>query len=194
MTESYQILSCLFKVKTPIIITTLTAQIPDKDRRIYGWHDKVQQLDSVHQQPTLEQFIQHIKSQVLPVTHTRKQAYTELLSLQTNNKNVPDCVALGTKFRQLFSQVFPSGDSQEVAPATKLNCCQAIHRTLLELTKSPFQNKLVKAWQDHTGYNASLIFAAYLKESLHADGSSDILSESYLTLVEENCHHPYRGC
>ena len=168
-------------VQPSVIITTLTTHIADSDRRVYGWREKVEHLS---QQPTLDDFLSHIKSQVLTVTHTRQKAYKELLALQNNTRTVPDCIALATKFRQLFGQIFPNGETEETAPATKLKCCQSIHRTLLEMKHSPHTDKLSQAWRDHTGYDASATFSTYLKESLHTNGNTDALSEQYLILIE----------
>ena len=124
-------LSCP-SIDPTLLISTLTATIDRDDRRIYGWYhegsEAVEQGDG-----SFKEFVAHVRKQVLSSNTTRREAAEQLAALVNNTDTVPDCVAMGTKLKQLFSQMYPVGLSQEPEPTTRRLAVLDVHKLLQNL-------------------------------------------------------------
>ena len=115
-------------------------------------------LKSKSLQPTLTQFVAFIRKNVLATNTTRQSAAAELRGLSAKMFDLPDCSALATKLRQLFTQLYPPVATRELQPMERIVACQILHVTLAKLynvkdTKKP----VVQAWQA-TSYDAAKTF------------------------------------
>jgi hypothetical protein len=150
-----------------LIIPSVTGSLKTDDRRIYGWHDKTLAMQHSGRDPSLAEFIAHVRKQVLSTNTTRRAAAIELASLRDDCTQLEDCMALSTKLKQLFAQLYPP-HSDEVEPMTRLQAAKHVHQTLASVLRGRAKHRLVRAWRSFTSYDAADMFAKYLDESLHA--------------------------
>lgn len=191
--EKVLALQHMFKdLPAQLSIPMLTGTLKTDDRRIYGWHDIVVAMNHANQQPTLQQFVAHVKTQVLATNTTRREAKLELDCLVTDFSGIPDCSALKTKLKQLWAQLYPP-DTDEVEPMTKLAAMKQVFALLMAIRfKGKISQPLVKAWRDFTLHDSPSMFRKYIDEGLHIKGASDMLAAQYLDEVYEQLDLAHR--
>ena len=177
------------------VIPTLTGSLQADDRRIYGWHDHVVCQQSDGREPTLTEFIAHVRRQVLATNTTRRAAANELAGLVQNHSELDDCLALSTKLKQLFMQLYPreTNGSSEPEPVTRLAAVRTVHQLLQQLhTRGNNKLSLVRAWKAYTSYDGAQMFDKYVDEAVHLAGSSVEIATSYLRSVCEQLERAHR--
>ena len=169
---------------TTLLISCLTAQIKTTDQRIFGWVDKCSFLMHSQGRFSIEDWLDHVHTQVISTSTLRNAAYAELCELPSHLKHILDCVGLATKIKQLFKLIFPLIASNEREPCTWLQAILVVHNMLQSLGTS--SGNCAKAWKLYDEYSPSADFRIYIKSSLHytIQVSSDI-SHKYLN---EKCH------
>jgi hypothetical protein len=167
-----------------LIIPLLTGILKTDDRRIYGWYDMVVEMKHQKKEPTLKQFVEHVRTQVLSTNTTRRDAKDELVALVSDFSLIPDCMALSAKLKQLWAQLFPPV-TYEVEPMTKLLAMRQIHLLLHDIKyKGRSRHLLAQAWKDYTSYNNAEMFTSYIDDSLHVTAqATDQLAVKYLDSV-----------
>lgn len=178
-----------------LIIPILTGSVKTDDRRVYGWHDKVLAMRHNQRKPTLAEFVQHIRSQVLATNTTRREASHELERLRFDCSELSDCMALLTKLKQLFAQLHPP-ESDEHEPMSRLTAVRHVHNLLQGLHRQGLHGKpgLVRAWKNYTAYDGSVMFAQYVDAKLHEHDKSEQVTAAYLVAVcthLEQAHRQY---
>jgi hypothetical protein len=174
------------------IIAALMGTIQSDDRRVYGWHDKMMQMRHEHREPGLDEFITHVRRQVMRTNTTRRTAHVELSTLSETLQDVDDCLALSTKLRQLWAQLFPT-ETDEVEPISRLNAAKLIHK-LLEFLKFRGNRKheVVLAWKAYTTYDGLQMFMEFLDEQRHTPLNTEELSAKYVSRVCEQLEIAHR--
>jgi hypothetical protein len=178
--------SMFYDFPAPLIISMLLGPVPGTDRRIYGWAEKVQEMRSLGAEPTIAQFLGHVRTVVLPNNTTRREAARELQGLVTKESrcDLNDCLAVAAKFRQLFAQLFPTS-STEPEPLTRFAAVEVVHMIMQSLHTGG-KPSLWKAWKNYTAYDNSVMFERYVDEKWHRGNESEVLTASYLAEV---CRH-----
>jgi hypothetical protein len=149
-----------------LIIPALLGHIGAEDGRILGWQEAYQESLVAGEELSLDEFLAHVRKQVLPAGTARKTAATELEILTAKPYVLEDCQALRTKLQQLFRQLYPV-NSEESEPITRLRAMRQVHLGIEILGSSVAKSKVVKAWRAYTAYNHSAFFMKYIEESLH---------------------------
>jgi hypothetical protein len=174
----------MFPTPHHVVVENLTTGVPEDDVRIYGWRVLCEKFLSEQKQWGVSEFLSHVRKQVLSTVTTRKAAWDELQMLSENYTELSDCVALSTKLRNLYQQIFDTS-STEVEPASKLQCVRYIHQMLTFLhTRARTSTGIGKAWRGFTQYDSTVIFLKYIDQDKHTPLATSRLSESYL---EEVC-------
>jgi hypothetical protein len=171
-----------------LIIPALLGHISVEDGRILGWHEIAKEAQASSSDLSLDQFLSHVRKQVLPAGTARKFAATALQNLSVKPANMADCQALSTKLQQLFRQLYPV-TSDESEPITRLNAMRLVHVMLDTLKRTPahIKSKSARAWKEYTSYNHSEVFAQYLDEHLHTSNQNSVqLCQQYLQVI---CKH-----
>jgi hypothetical protein len=191
--EKVLALELMFKdLPAQLSIPMLTGHLKTDDRRIYGWHDIAIAMNHANQQPTLHQFVAHVKTQVLATNTTRREAKLELDRLVTDFSGIPDCSALKTKLKQLWAQLYPP-NTDEVEPMTKLAAMKQVFALLMAIRfKGKVSQPMVKAWRDFTLHDSPTMFSKYIDEGLHVRGASDQLAVQYLNEVYDQLDLAHR--
>ena len=140
----------------------------------------------------MTEFVAHVKRQVLSTNTTRREAAEQLAALVFTTESVPDCVALGTKLKQLFSQMYPEGLSQEPEPTTKRLAVLSVHKLLQNLKLRRGKAALVRAWQDFTTYDGAELFQKYVDEKHHTPELTDAATTAYLGEVTSQLENAHR--
>ena len=136
----------------------------------------------------------HVRKQVLSTNTTRQEAAVSLEALEKQVCSQGDCMALATRIKQLFGQLYPEGPTEEAEPFPHRTAVIAVHKTLLALTRAKSQALIVKAWQAWTSYDSSEMFYKYVDESRHRGPETVQVSSDYLEAVENHlskAHHMY---
>ena len=171
-----------------LIITALLGHISVDDERVMGWAEISKETVNAGNEIDLQNFLSHVRKQVLPVGTNRKQAAQELHMLSARPHLSDDCQSLGLKIQQLFIQLFPVS-STESEPMTRLNAMRLIHRMLenLKNTAPSLRSKSAQSWSRYDEYSLSGMFHDYLDEKLHSSTQESVrLCTQYLGEV---CQH-----
>lgn len=144
-----------------------SGMLPD-DSRIYGWVEYTMRLQP--EIPTLQQFVSHVRKQVLLTCTTRRKASLELQALASNFAELKDCTALSTKLKQLYTQLFPL-ITEEVEPMTRHQVALYVNDVLKKIrTSRDAKTDLVKAFKNiaaSNDYSEAAMFRKYLDDQLH---------------------------
>jgi hypothetical protein len=178
---------------TRIIIPMVLGMVPSDDRRVFGWREKTAELRHRHQEPTLENFLDHVRSQVMANAVTRREAFMELNRLSKDYRHIEDCQALSTKLQQLWSQLYPPSTT-EIEPIGKLDVLRLIHNLLHEI-RNKFRGGrtvLMQAWFDYN-YDHTTMFVTYIDSELHTSKeTTDALSAAFLKEVCRQLQQAHR--
>ena len=168
------------------ILPVLLSIVGPEDERIFGWAETSIALEAAHQTVSLPQFLAHVRKQVLPAGSSRHQAAQELEALEGDLSSVTDCLALSTRLRQLFAQIFPP-HSEEVEPITRVVAAKIVHRLMGYLGRASIKFSVAKAWREYDSYQHSAMFTKFLDETLHTSQLASVkLTSEYLDQV---CMH-----
>ena len=169
-----------------VIVQALTTSISIQDPRIYGWHEIVEAAAIKKESITLGRFLSHVKGRVMTVSTSRKAAFQDLTELNQKVTQLPDLQALSVKLKLLYCQIFPAS-TDEVAPATHLECIRIIHKLLLDLKQEPrLKYPIVRAWRDHTQYDSTQMFNDHISSKLHPLGQP---TEAKVKEYLDECTH-----
>ena len=175
----------MFPTPHQIVVENLTTGVADDDVRIYGWKARCEQLALDHISWRVADFLTHVRGQVLSTVTTRKAAWEELQALERTYVDLTDCIALGTRLRKLYQQIYDT-TSTEVEPVSRLQCIRQIHTFLTMLhTRGKWSAPICKAWRPFTRYDATDIFIRYIHQDKHSASSTESLCLEYLTEVCE---------
>jgi hypothetical protein len=168
-----------------IIIPMLTGSVPAHDRRIFGWFEKMVALEHAGRTPTLLEFLDHVRKQVIPNKVVRREAYMELEKLCRDYRKVTDCQALSTKLKQLWAQLYPLeiDEDSEVEPVSKVQVLRSIHTLLqdIKVKSKGGRTDMMNAWGDWTAYDNAHMFATYVDSVLHTSKeATDSLATAFL--------------
>jgi len=178
-----------------MVVMQLMGNVPTDDRRVFGWSERAAQNPLY----TVDDFLAHIRKQVLPSGTTRREGARQLEQLKSEVRSgaphMENCVALGTKIRQLMQQTFPANSSDERDPFSLLDGARHVHKCLEALSQGSRKLKIVRAWKGYTLFDATTMFMTYLDSSLHSSAEeSKKLIDSYIDAVFEHlskAHHVY---
>lgn len=167
-----------------IIIPMTTGFMAVDDKRIFGWLEKANEMEHRKQEPTLKDFLDHVRSQVMANAVTRREAYLELEGLTRDFRHIEDCQALSTRLQQLWLQMYPH-ESTEIEPIGKVEAMRRIH-TLLQNVGNKYRGNrtlMAQAWAnfncDHTA-----LFVTYVDSELHTSKlATETLSQAFLKEV-----------
>jgi hypothetical protein len=176
-----------------IIIPMLIGLVPIDDKRIFGWVEKTAEMQHRKQEPTLDDFLNHVREQVMANAVTRREAYMELDKLTRDYRQIEDCQSLSTKLQQLWTQLFPPVTA-EIEPIGKLEVLRMIHNLLQEIRLSFKGGKTVmmRAWSDFN-YDHTAIFVSYIDTALHTSkAETDRLSVAFLQDVSKQLQQAHR--
>ena len=171
-----------------VVIASLVGPIKTDDRRIFGWNDLVLEQSASATDPTLSQFLAHVRKQVLSNNTTRRAAAHELQALKDQYSGYSDCMELQTKIKQLWQQLYPpeqDGVPLELEPITRLLALRTVHHFLATLfARGNARLPMVRAWKNYTVFNAATLFAEFVDDELHTSPQvTEALCTQYLTKV-----------
>ena len=171
----------MFPTPHSIVIENLTTGVAVDDVRIYGWKSRCERYDSELQPWGVPEFLAHIRQQVLSTVTTRKAAWEELQAIEHNYADLSDCIALGTKLRKLYQQIYDT-TSTEVEPVSRLQCIRSMHALLNMLhTRGKWNTPVVKAWRNFTQYDPTEVFMKYVHQDKHTASDTVHLCAEFLT-------------
>ena len=175
-----------------IIIPMVLGMVPSDDKRFFGWREKTMDLKHRQEEPTLEDFISHVRSQVMANAVTRREAYIELDRLTRDYRQIEDCQALSTKLQQLWSQLYPPSTT-EIEPINKLDVLRMIHNLLHDIrSRRGARTVMMQAWFDFN-YDHTTMFVSYVDSELHTSKEeTDILSAAFLKEVCRQLQQAHR--
>lgn len=174
------------------MLPCLTATVDDDDQRVLGWREVVLDKRTKGIEPTLKEFLAHVQRQVLPTGTTRRVAWAELRALTSQAwKSLDDCLALSTRLKQLFAQLYPAY-TLEPEPVPRLQAVVTVHNMLTHIAEWRKNSKLASAWQAYTAYDRSQMFATYVDEALHVGGHSSVLCTTYLQVIGVHLEQAHR--
>jgi hypothetical protein len=173
----------MFPTPHAIVIENLTTGVAIDDVRIYGWKSRCERYATELQPWGVPEFLAHIRQQVLSTVTTRKAAWEELQALEHQYTDLSDCIALGTKLRKLYQQIYDT-TSTEVEPVSRLQCIRSIHALLNMLhTRGKWNTPVVKAWRNFTQYDQTEVFMKYVHQDKHTASTSVGLCAEFLTAM-----------
>ena len=165
-----------------VLVSTLTASIDRDDRRIYGWYDSSAR-GGLLEDGSLREFVLHVRKQVLSTSTTRHEAAQELKALSGLADKMPDCVTLATKLKQLMTQLFPQGETEEPEPMLRRAALILIHNMLRTLSTKRALGPVSKAFQSCAVYEHVDMFHRFIDVVLHEGGASEKVSDEYISTV-----------
>ena len=176
-----------------IIIPMVLGMVPSDDKRIFGWREKTADMKHQQKEPTVEDFLCHVRSQVMANAVTRREAFIELDRLTRDYRHIEDCQSLSTKLQQLWSQLYPPSTT-EIEPVSKLDVLRIIHNLLHDIRS---KNKgartvMMQAWFDFN-YDHTTMFVSYVDSELHTSKEvTDTLSAAFLREVCRQLQQAHR--
>lgn len=175
-------LANIFPIPPRIIAENLLTGVSDDDVRVYGWRSKVERF-ALDQQPwTIQDFLTHIRGQVLSTVTTRKAAWDELQALKDTYGELSDCIAFSTRLRKLYQQIFDPS-STEVEPASRLQCVRCIHKLLTDIHVKRANFPVARAWKNYTLFDSTKVFLEYVDQDKHNPSETERVSGEFLTHV-----------
>ena len=176
-----------------IIIPMITGLVPIDDKRIFGWLEKTSEMKLRNEEPTLNDFLDHVRSQVMANAVTRREAYIELDRLTRDYRHLEDCQALSTKLQQLWTQLYPPVTT-EIEPIGKLDVMRMIYNLLhdIRIKFRGGRSVMMKAWFDFN-YDHTAMFTTYIDSELHTDkATTDTVAAAFLKEVCRQLQQAHR--
>ena len=173
----------MFPTPHQIVIENLTTGVADDDVRIYGWKARCERYALEQKKWGVPEFLSHVRGQVLSTVTTRKAAWEELQALERDYTELSDCIALSTRLRKLYQQIYDV-TSTEVEPISRLHCIRRIHALMTMLhTRSKWHTPIAKAWRGFTQFDATELFVKFIHQDKHTPDATEKLCSDYLVEI-----------